>query len=98
MKYSILDYNQQKLLKTNLDCVDLVILDYLILQLNNPEIEKRLGFTLNWDIKEGVESHITVSRDFDIRDKNSWSDAVKWHLDMAHEFYFEFTVWIDLYE
>lgn len=42
MKYSILDYNQQKLLKTNLDCVDLVILNYLILQLNNPEIEKEM--------------------------------------------------------
>lgn len=71
---------------------------YKFLEKNSPEIEKRLGFTLNWDIKEGVESHITVSRDFDIRDKNSWSDAVKWHLDKAHEFCNEFTIWMPLYE
>ena len=71
---------------------------YKFLEKNREEIEKRLGFSMNWEIKEGVESHITVKRDFDIKDNASWDDAIKWHLDMAHEFYFEFTVWIPLYE
>ena len=71
---------------------------YKFLEKNSPEIEKRLGFSLDWDIKEGIESHITASRNFDIRDENVWDEAIKWHLDKAHEFYFEFTVWMPLYE
>lgn len=70
---------------------------FKFLEKNKDQIEKRLGFDLDWNIKEGVESHIDISRDFDIRNTESWNDAIKWHLNMAHEFYFEFTTGINLY-
>ena len=70
---------------------------YKFLEKNKDQIEKRINLNLDWNIKEGVESHITLKIDFDIKDTSCWNDAIKWHLDMAHEFYFEFTTLINLY-
>lgn len=57
--------------------------------LNNSkdEIEDKLGFELNWDKKFGKESHITIQRDFDIRNHDEWDNAIAWHLIMAFKFY-----------
>ena len=59
-------------------------------------MKRDLVLTLIGILKK-VESHIDISRDFNIRNTENWDDAIKWHLNMAHEFYFEFTTWIKLY-
>ena len=55
------------------------------------EIENKLGFELDWDRKSGKESHITIKRDFNIRNYNEWDDAIAWHLIMAFKFYDAFS-------
>ena len=55
------------------------------------EIEDKLGFKLNWDRKSGKESHITIQRNFDIRNYDEWSSAIAWHLIMAFKFYDAFS-------
>lgn len=60
-------------------------------------IEYDLGFPLYWDKKTGVESHITISNDFNIRNEDEWDGAIKWHLDNASKLHMIFSAMIDDY-
>ena len=46
------------------------------LEKSKDEIENEIGFSLDWYRKTGVESHITIRRDFNIRNENEWDEAV----------------------
>lgn len=54
-------------------------------------IDDDFGFPLKWDEKTGVESHITMSHDFDIRNKDEWNMAIEWHLDNASKLHLIFS-------
>ena len=60
-------------------------------------IEDDLGFSLDWDRKTCVESHITLSNDFNIRKEDEWEGAIKWHLDNASKMHLNFSAMIDDY-
>ena len=57
--------------------------DYLLK--DKEEIEYELGFKLEW-LKQKGRSHIKVVNNIDINDKNNWSKAINWQLDVAEKF------------
>lgn len=61
------------------------------------QIEYDFGFPLDWDKKTGVESHITISNEFNIRNEDEWDVAIKWHLDNASKLHLIFSALIDKY-
>lgn len=63
-----------------------------ILEKIRDEIEDELGFDLDWERKDGVESHITCQRNFNIRNEDEWDDAITWHLTTASKFYDTFSI------
>ena len=61
------------------------------------QIEYDFGFPLDWDKKTGVESHITISNEFNIRNEDEWDVAIKWHLDNASRLHLIFSALINDY-
>lgn len=70
---------------------------YNYLERNKEHIEKGINIKLTWEYMSDAKSYIFIFRDFDIRNEDSWDEAIKWHLKMASTLYFEFSMWISSY-
>ncbi len=52
------------------------------------EIEKEIGLKLNWkSLEKNKSSTISIVKKFNIKDENTWNEAIKWQLDMAKKLY-----------
>lgn len=52
------------------------------------KIEKEIGLKLNWNnLEKNKSSNIGIVKKFNIEDKNTWNEAIKWQLDMAKKLY-----------
>lgn len=62
------------------------LFDYLFSE--KEEIETIINEKLKWRRLDNKKaSFIEISSDFDINDENNWSNAIKWHLNMASKLY-----------
>jgi len=41
-------------------------------------IEKEIGFSLEWDVLEGTQQRVAITKDFDPSDKASWNEQHEW--------------------
>lgn len=62
---------------------------YYLLEKDKEQIEKELGFPLEWrELPENKESHLTVRRDADPNDRSMWATQHQWlmeHLEQFHK-------------
>ncbi|MCQ2737476.1 MAG: DUF4268 domain-containing protein [archaeon] len=55
-------------------------------------IESEMGFELEWDKAEDKQtSKISTTLYIDLKDKDKWDEAIKWHFEMAEKIYSVFS-------
>ena len=60
--------------------------DYLYSQ--KEEIEEQLGFPLRWERLDNKKaSYTNIIKSINLNNEDNWDEAIKWHLDMAVNFY-----------
>lgn len=55
-------------------------------------IESEMGFKLEWNkLEDKKSSKIGTTLNMDLKDKNNWDEAIKWHFKMAEKMYSVFS-------
>jgi hypothetical protein len=61
---------------------------YYLLLKNKEEIEKEMGFPIEWrELPENKESHLTVRKDADPNDRSSWAIQHQWLKESLEQFH-----------
>lgn len=71
--------------------------DYLFFQ--KKEIEEQLGFPLRWERLDNKKaSYTNIIKSINLNNEDNWDEAIKWHLDMAVNFYNVFSEKIESFK